>query len=337
MTLFQTHVSLRPFNTFGVEAFAERVATLHTETEAREALERHGPPARILGGGSNVLITQPLAGTTWLNRIGGLHLAEARDAEVVVRAGGGVVWHELVMWAVRQGLGGIENLALIPGTVGAAPIQNIGAYGVELKDVFERLEALHLPTGEIHVFEKSDCRFGYRDSVFKRGARGQYLILHVWLRLRKKGHQPDTSYHALADWLRQRGITRPTIAQVAEAVIAIRSSKLPDPRVLGNAGSFFKNPVLPEAQVQALLEQHPAMPSWPAGAGMRKVPAGWLIEQCGWKGRREGPVGCHERQALVIVNHGGATGAQILAFAKKIQASVQERFGIALEPEVNVW
>ncbi len=337
MTLVQKHVSLRPYNTFGVEAFAERLAMLHTPDDARRALDQYGPPARILGGGSNVLITRPLEGFTWLNRIGGLQRLEADDASAVVGAGGGMVWHELVLWAVRHGLGGIENLALIPGTVGAAPIQNIGAYGVELKDVFERLEALHLPTGEVHVFEKRDCQFGYRDSIFKRQARGQYLILRVWLRLRKKGHQPDTSYRALADWLAQRGIGQPTIAQVAEAVIAIRSSKLPDPSVLGNAGSFFKNPILLEAQVHALQEQYPTLPSWPAGEGMRKVPAGWLIERCGWKGRREGVVGCHERQALVIVNHGGATGAQILAFAKKIQESVAERFGIALEPEVNVW
>ncbi len=330
------HVSLRPYNTFGVDTFAERLVEIRSFDEAREALERYGPPRYVLGGGSNVLLTRPLEGLTWLSRFEELLRGEEDAQSIVVGAGSGMVWHALVQWAVRHGLGGIEHLALIPGTVGAAPIQNIGAYGAELKDVFERLEALHLPTGELRVFEKGDCRFGYRDSFFKREGRGQYFILRVWLRLRKKGHRPDTSYHALARWLTQRGIGTPTLAQVAEAVVAIRTSKLPDPRALGNAGSFFKNPVLPRSRVEALRARHPDLPSWPVGE-QHKLSAGWLIERCGWRGRREGPVGCYERQALVIVNYGGATGAQILAFAKKIQESVYERFGIALEPEVNVW
>ncbi len=337
MIAVQSSASLRPYNTFGIETFAERLIHIRTPEEAQKALERFGPPSYILGGGSNVLLTQPLEGTTWLTRIGGIAVGEANERSVVVAAGSGVVWNDLVQWAVQRQLGGIENLVLIPGTVGAAPIQNIGAYGVELKDAFVRLEALHLPTGQYHVFWPEDCRFGYRDSFFKREGRGQYLILRVWLRLRKKGYRPNVAYRALANWLVEKGIHAPTIAQVAHAVAAIRTSKLPDPAMWGNAGSFFKNPILLQEAVAALKEQYPTMPSWPAGHSMVKIPAGWLIEQCGWKGRREGPVGCHERQALVIVNYGGATGAQVWAFAQKVRASVQEHFGVELEPEVQVW
>jgi UDP-N-acetylmuramate dehydrogenase len=252
-----------------------------------------------------------------------------------VKAGGGEVWHDLVLFCLQHNLGGIENLSLIPGTVGAAPLQNIGAYGVELKDVFEELEAVNLATGELHTFDKAACQFGYRESVFKHESRGQYIVASVTLRLRKE-HQLNTSYGAIQTTLEEMQVQQPTIHDVSAAVCHIRRSKLPDPAQIGNAGSFFKNPEIPVLLYDVLKEKYPGMPAYPVSEAAVKVPAGWLIEQCGWKGKVIENYGVHKNQALVLVNYGGAHGEKLLALARDIIQSVQEKFGITLQPEVNI-
>jgi UDP-N-acetylmuramate dehydrogenase len=242
----------------------------------------------------------------------------------------------VVRWAVQQNLGGIENLALIPGTTGAAPIQNIGAYGVELESVFDELRAFDMKTGEFVTFSKEECRFGYRDSVFKRELRGRMIVTSVRLKLQPSPHTIVQNYYALKNRFQEEGIENPGIRDVFDAVVAIRSSKLPDPKSLGNAGSFFKNPVVEPELFHRIRQENPKMPSFPAPGGKVKIPAGWLIEQAGWKGRRIGNVGTYKNQALVIVNHGGATGDEIAKHADRIRASVAETFGIELVPEVNI-
>lgn len=330
------HHSLRPFNTFGVEAKARWFATFDSVAALRDLLAEQLPLAFMLGGGSNVLLTQNVDGLVAKNEITGFHVeSEAEDA-VIVAAGGGAVWHTFVQWCLAQGYGGIENLSLIPGTVGAAPIQNIGAYGVEIKDVFDHLEALELATGKIKTFRAEDCQFGYRDSVFKHQLKGQYCILKVAFKLSKSHHQLNTSYGAIRETLAAMNIQNPDIQSISAAVIQIRSSKLPDPARLGNAGSFFKNPELSAEAFFALQNIRPDVVHFKAENGSYKVPAGWLIEQCGWKGHRVGDAGCYEKQALVLVNYGQATGSEIYALAKEIIASVEAQFGVVLKPEVNV-
>ncbi|MFN8397794.1 MAG: UDP-N-acetylmuramate dehydrogenase, partial [Bacteroidia bacterium] len=255
---------------------------------------------------------------------------------VLVAIGGGEVWHEVVMRCIEQGWGGIENLSLIPGSVGAAPIQNIGAYGVELKDVFERLTAMDLANGEAHEFGLADCQFGYRDSVFKREHKGRYIITEVVLRLQKAPHTLHLEYGAIRDELNLAGISDPTIGDVSRAVMAIRRSKLPDPAQIGNAGSFFKNPEIPKAQFEALKSEYPNMPGYVVDESIMKLPAGWLIEQAGWKGKRLGNYGVHAAQALVLVNHGGANGSDILALSQAIMDDILSKFGVQLEREVNI-
>jgi len=270
------------------------------------------------------------------NSIMGREVVESRNGEVIVRIGGGENWHQWVLHCLEQDWGGVENLSLIPGSVGAAPIQNIGAYGVELQQVFVRLEALHLGSGELHTFEHADCQFGYRNSIFKQQAKGQYLITRVWLRLRNRNHQLHTHYGSIAAELKKAGIRQPTIRDISRVVCHIRRSKLPDPAELGNAGSFFKNPVVEPQQFEQLLAEYPNMPHYPQEEGGVKIPAGWLIEQTGWKGKRVGNCGVHAQQALVLVNYGGATGMEILQLSRRIQDSVRHQFGIELEREVNV-
>ncbi len=333
----QQHISLRSFNTFGIDVSAAAYTELHTPADL-QTLIREGYTRTshlFLGGGSNVLFTRDFDGLVLRNCLKGIHVVEEDAHTVLIEAAGGEVWHHLVMFTVERGWGGIENLSLIPGTVGAAPMQNIGAYGVELNQVFEELTAVHIQTGEQRTFNKQDCAFGYRESVFKKDLKGQYFIQSVRLRLQKQP-QVHIAYGAIKDVLAQKHITLPRVQDVSEAVIAIRQSKLPDPRVLGNAGSFFKNPEIPEAQYHILKQSFPAIPGYPAAPGHIKVPAGWLIEQCGWKGKRVGNTGAHKDQALVLVNYGGATGAEILALAYAIQESVQQRFGITITPEVNI-
>ncbi|MDX1315812.1 MAG: UDP-N-acetylmuramate dehydrogenase, partial [Eudoraea sp.] len=245
-------------------------------------------------------------------------------------------WHELVLWTLDQGYGGLQNLALIPGNTGTAPIQNIGAYGVELKDAFEGCEAMHIASGESRYFSKELCQFGYRDSFFKREGKGQFIITAVDFRLSKKDHKINMDYAPLKAELLQKGINTPEIADIARAVIAVRSSKLPDPKELGNSGSFFKNPVIPEGLFQTLKDNHPEMPSYDLGNQTHKIPAAWLIDQCGLKGKRFGDAGVHKKQALVLVNYGNASGAEILDLARRVQSAVKEKFGISLEPEVNI-
>ncbi len=330
------HFSLKKLNTFGLDAAASQYVVAKKAEDLRQICRLSTQPKRVLGGGSNVLLIGDLPGLTIKNEIGGIKIFEETEDVATVEAGGGVVWHDLVGWCIGQGLGGIENLSLIPGTVGAAPIQNIGAYGVELKDVFDSLSAMDLSTGEMQRFSHSDCQFGYRDSVFKREMKGRFCITSVRFNLSKKPIL-NTSYGDIQRTLGEMGIAQPTIRDVSNAVIKIRQSKLPDPAEIGNAGSFFKNPEIEAVDYQRFGAKFPVAPHFAMADSRVKIPAGWLIEQAGWKGQRFGDAGCHVRQALVLVNYGKATGEEILALAIKIQASVLEKFGIALAPEVNVW
>lgn len=335
MTLIENQ-SLQALNTFGIPARARYFATADSEADLRAAFQQGIIPLLILGGGSNVLLTQDFNGLVVKNNLLGKEIVEETDTSAVVRIGAGENWHQFVCWALEQGFGGVENLSLIPGTVGAAPIQNIGAYGVELRDVFFKLEAMDISTGAIHTFTAPDCRFGYRNSIFKQELKGRYCITRVYLQLSKTNHQINTEYGAIRETLAARGITQPSIRDVSDAVIAIRTSKLPDPAKLGNAGSFFKNPEIEPAHFDQLRQAFPNIVAYPGSDGKIKVPAGWLIEQCGWKGIRRGGAGCYEKQALVLVNYGNASGADIWQLAQDIVDSVERRFAIRLQPEVNV-
>ncbi len=332
----QRNCPLKKLNTFGIEAVADLLVVVRSLKVLHEIVQLGPYPIQVFGGGSNILLTKDLPGLTIKNEIGGIQIFLENEEEVLVKVGGGVGWHDFVLWAVGQGLGGIENLSLIPGTVGAAPIQNIGAYGVELKDVFHSLEAFDLTSGEFHTFHKADCRFGYRDSVFKQEFKGRFVIVNVFFHLQKIP-KLNTAYGDIKRTLQDMGIEHPTIQDVSNAVIQIRQSKLPDPAVIGNAGSFFKNPELEATDYQRFKERFPEAPHYPMPDGRVKIPAGWLIEQAGWKGQRFGDAGCHAKQALVLVNYGHAKGEEILALAKQIQASVQEKFGVLISPEVNIW
>lgn len=333
---FQQHFPLKSANTFGIEAEAESFVAVRSVQALHEIILQGHKNIRVLGGGSNILLTGDLLGLTIKNEIGGIEIFLENKNDLLVKVGGGVVWHDLVLWAVERGLGGIENLSLIPGTVGAAPIQNIGAYGVELKDVFHSLDAYDLETGKSLHFNKTQCQFGYRDSIFKREFKGKLCIVDVYLQLHKKPTL-NIGYGDIQRTLQEMGIDSPTVRDVSNAVIKIRQSKLPDPAEIGNAGSFFKNPELEAEAFQQFFDKNPTAPYYPQPDGRVKVPAGWLIEQAGWKGQRFGDAGCHAKQALVLVNYGNATGAEILALAEKIQASVAEKFSIPLTPEVNIW
>ena len=337
-TPIRTGVSLRPHHTFGLEVTAKWWLSLHSEAEARAFIMdnlHHRPPLLILGGGSNVLFTGDYPGLVLHNQIMGKEVVREDAQHVWLRVGAGENWHALVQYCLDHDWGGLENLSLIPGSVGAAPIQNIGAYGVELQAVFAELEALDLHTGELHHFDREACRFGYRDSLFKGPARGRYLITRVTLRLDKPPHTLHTHYGPVAAELAQRP-EPPSIRAVSEVICAIRRSKLPDPAQTGNAGSFFKNPVIPAAHFARLVEQYPDLPSYPEPGGQVKVPAAWLIQTAGWKGLRRGNYGVHPQQALVLVNYGGARGQDIYDLSEEILQSVGQQFGIWLEREVNV-
>jgi len=345
MIHIQQHTSLQSFNTFGVDVQAEYFARFQTEEQLMALLSSpeillyvnsdyaHEKKILLLGAGSNILLTKHVEGVVLKNEIGGIDIVHEDGDYVYVKAGAGVVWHEFVLYCVEHNLGGVENLSLIPGTIGAAPIQNIGAYGVELKDTFHSLRALDLETNEWVNFSKHDCAFGYRSSIFKTILKGRVIISSVTFKLTKK-YQLNLAYGAIKDQLKLKGIDVPTISDVSDAVITIRQSKLPDPRQIGNAGSFFKNPLVPAELVDNITKAFPDLISNKSG-DLYKLAAGWLIEKAGWKGYREGHVGCYDKQALVLVNYGGATGAEILALSQKIQQSVRDTFGILLEPEVN--
>ncbi|GAA4456327.1 UDP-N-acetylmuramate dehydrogenase [Nibrella saemangeumensis] len=336
----KSHVSLKPYNTFGIEASARYWVEITSESDLQTLLqltEFTNIPKLILGGGSNVLLTKDFDGLVIKINIQGIDTVGEDDQHVLLRVGAGVNWHELVMFCVEHNLAGMENLSLIPGTVGAAPMQNIGAYGVEIKEIFDSLEAVHLDSGEKRIFTHAECRFGYRESIFKHEAKGQYIITAVTFRLNK---QPvfHTEYGAIRDTLAEMGVTEDKLSlrAISDAVIHIRRSKLPDPAEIGNAGSFFKNPEIPKEQFEQLKAQYPAIPGYPTSETTVKVPAGWLIEQCGWKGRAVGNAGVHTKQALVLVNRGGATGSEVLNVARQVQQDVEAKFGIRITPEVNV-
>lgn len=330
--------SLKPFNTFGVEASCPALHPITRIDDLWSYLHQKPPEQRslVLGGGSNVLLRDHLPYPVLLNQIQGRHLVSEDAASVIIELGSGENWHQIVEWSIAQGWNGLENLALIPGTVGAAPIQNIGAYGAEFATVFVDLEAIDLTTKELRHFDAAAAAFGYRDSCFKRSWKDRLFITKVRLRL-SKTPQPNLSYGVLAKVLAAASIHQPTARDIANAVILIRSSKLPAPHQYGNAGSFFKNPTLPADWVaQHLQSRHPEVVVYPDQPGMVKIPAAWLIEASGWKGVRKGKVGSYPLQPLVLVNYGGATGTAIWEFAQAIQAAVQAKFGITLEPEVNL-
>ena len=334
----QRDADLKPYNTFGVSVRAAALAGFTSDAELRALLdspELSGLPRLILGGGSNMLFTRDWPGVVLRNDVPGIEVVADDSERVTVRAGAGVVWHDLVLHSVAQGWGGLENMSLIPGRVGAGPMQNIGAYGAELKDTFDHLEALRISDGEIVRFSKAECRFGYRESFFKRECKDKFVIMRVAFTLNKHP-QVNVGYGSIKAELEKRGITSPTIRDVSDAVIAIRSSKLPDFKVLGNAGSFFKNPSVPAADVERIKTVLPDLVTFPGAEGTVKLAAGQLIEKAGWKGFREKGYGVHKDQALVLVNHGGATGSQLYDLSTRVLESVRERFGVELEREVNI-
>ncbi|MGG7666348.1 UDP-N-acetylmuramate dehydrogenase [Dyadobacter sp. BHUBP1] len=335
--LVQSNVSLRHLNTFGLDADARYFVNVSSVDELTAVLRDpvwKEIPKFILGGGSNILLTQDIDALVIRPGIKGITVLEETEETVVLEVGAGEVWHDFVMHCVDNGYGGVENLSLIPGTVGAAPMQNIGAYGVEIKSVIESVEAVDIESGEKRIFSNAECEFGYRESIFKKALKHQYVITGATFRLSKKPVL-NVAYGDVQKTLQEMGAENPTIRDISEAIMQIRRSKLPDPAEIGNAGSFFKNPEIPVTQFAQLRETFPEVPGYPVDAETVKVPAGWLIERAGWKGYREGEIGVHARQALVLVNYGGGTGAQIKALAEKIQASVAERFGIRLNAEVN--
>jgi len=337
MSIKENH-DLSQLNTFGLSATARYFAEVtNLETLISFLLDERftHAPKLILGGGSNMLLTKDFDGLVIKMSIKGIEMVAQDGDEVLVKAMAGEVWHELVVSSLENGWYGLENLSLIPGQVGAAPMQNIGAYGVELAQVFESLEAIKISDGSVHRFTKEECKFGYRESIFKHSHKGQFIIVSVTLRLSLIPHL-HISYGAIQDTLKGMNIEAPEPRDVSKAVINIRQSKLPDPKVLGNAGSFFKNPEVSMEEFQSFIEAHPQAPHYKVGEHHMKIPAGWLIEQCGWKGKVVGQTGSHKDQALVLVNYGKASGAEIVQLARDIQASVKERFNISLEAEVNI-
>lgn len=337
-SLIQTDIDLQSYNTLNIPARAKYFAAVSTESELKNVLAHAAEadlPVFILGGGSNILFANNYEGLIVRMNIQGKETIKEDDAHIWLRSGAGENWHGLVRYCVDRGWGGIENLSLIPGRAGAAPIQNIGAYGAELSDVFVSLEALEIETGRHHTFDKEACRFGYRDSIFKNELRGKMAITSILLKL-SKNPTVNTSYGAVEERLKEKGITEPTIRDLSDVVTEIRNSKLPDPADVGNAGSFFKNPVISAGLYRELRNIYTDMPGYELDGQRVKVPAGWLIEKTGWKGRVVGNTGTYNQQALVIVNHGGATGREILDLAGAIARSVKEEFGIELVPEVNI-
>lgn len=329
----QQNISLKPYNTFGIQANAKRFVTVNSVKELKEIINSE-KNLFLLGGGSNILLTQDVEKLVIHLNTKGIIINDFNEDEVLVTAEAGENWHEFVLWCVSQNYGGLENLALIPGNVGTSPIQNIGAYGVEIKNVFQQLEAIEIARGKSKIFTTADCDFEYRNSVFKNELKGKYIIVNVTFKLTKNNHNINISYGAIKDLLTDK--ENPSIKEIADAVIAIRKSKLPDPKEIGNSGSFFKNPVVSLQFFKKLEKQHPEIPHYVISENEIKIPAGWLIEQCGFKGKRYGDVGVHEKQALVLVNYNKASGKEIYALAQKIQQKVMETFKISLEIEVNV-
>ncbi len=332
----QHNFSLQPFNTFGIDVKAKYFARFSNTIDLQNQLNTFPQEELlILGGGSNMLFTQDFNGLVLRNEIKGIELLEQNDNQVLIKAGAGENWHAFVQHCIAHNWAGLENLSLIPGSVGASPMQNIGAYGVEIKDVFHELSAYHIASGEIHTFNKEQCQFGYRESVFKRALKNQYIILDVTFAL-AKNPELQTSYGAIQQELSTKGISKPSIRDISEAVIAIRQSKLPDPKELGNAGSFFKNPVISLEVFEPIQAKYPDVSHYVVSDTEVKLAAGWLIEKAGLKGYRNGTCGVHTKQALVLVNYGGSEGQQILDLSTHIIQTIQSQFGVTLEREVNI-
>ncbi|SIQ19638.1 UDP-N-acetylmuramate dehydrogenase [Chryseobacterium sp. RU37D] len=331
--------SLKPYNTFGVGANAAYFTKVNTVEELKEALHfsnSEALPLLFLGGGSNILLTKDFDGLAIQLNLKGIHEDLINEEEALVTAKAGENWHEFVLFCLEKNLGGLENLSLIPGNVGTSPIQNIGAYGTEIKDIFVNCTVLNLKSLQLEIFNLEQCKFGYRDSIFKQEGKGKYVILEVTFKLTRRNHIIQNEYGAITSELENMGIKNPTIQDVSKAVINIRQSKLPDPKEIGNAGSFFKNPTIPLTQFEELQQKFENIPGYPNNDFV-KIPAGWLIEQCGWKGKQIGNVASHKLQALVIINAtGNATGKEIFDFSTEIINSVKEKFGIELEREVNI-
>ncbi|MBS1585207.1 MAG: UDP-N-acetylmuramate dehydrogenase [Bacteroidetes bacterium] len=334
----QKNISLKPYNTFGIDVPAEYLLPVDDTDLLAQISEDASLPQRrhVLGGGSNILLTKPVEGLVLQNRLKGISVDREDKEHVWVKVSSGEIWHSFVLHAIENHWAGIENLALIPGTVGAAPMQNIGAYGVEARETIDSVAGWHWEEKEFVTYSSAACRFGYRDSIFKHELRDKLFISSVTFRLNKKPNY-NTSYGAIEQELQKMGVQELSIKAIADAVISIRSSKLPDPKQIGNAGSFFKNPTITIEHFELLQTNYPHIPSYPVSETMVKIPAGWLIEQCGWKGYRRDDTGVHEKQALVLVNYGKATGAEIWNLSGEILRSVMERFGIELEREVQVW
>ncbi len=335
---FLQNQSLKTYNSFGIEVKAKYFAPFNSAAQLSGLLDNAALlklPEIILGGGTNILLTKDVNGCVLKNNLEGISITAEDEKHIFVKAAAGEIWHSLVLFCLKYNYAGMENLSLIPGNVGASPMQNIGAYGVELKDVFHELDAWDKEDKKVVKFNGQDCEFGYRESVFKKRFKNRFVILNVTFKLNRHSNV-NTSYGAIQQELERMQVDQPTIQNVSQAVINIRSSKLPDPKETGNAGSFFKNPVISATQFRELKATHPGMPGYVLNDEEIKVAAGWLIESCGWKGFRQGDAGCHAKQALVLVNHGSATGEEILNLAIKIEESVLQKFGINLEKEVNI-
>ena len=342
--MVQSDISLKKYNTFGIDVLAKYFAVFRSAGELGELLQYKNYPPRergvalqqmILGGGSNILFTKNYDGLVLKNEVSGIEKIKEDDEHVYIKAGAGENWHQFVLHCISNGWAGVENLSLIPGRIGASPMQNIGAYGVEIKDVFHELEAFFLPEKKMVTFGLADCEFGYRESVFKRKFKSEFVIMNVTYRLNKRPAF-NTSYGAISQELEKMNVSELSIKAVSDAVINIRSSKLPDPAVIGNAGSFFKNPTVAKPVFDKLKNDFPAIVGYDQPGGEVKLAAGWLIEQCGWKGIRRGDAGCHAKQALVLVNYGNATGAAIYELSEDILQSVKNKFAVSLEREVNI-
>ncbi|OSY89114.1 UDP-N-acetylenolpyruvoylglucosamine reductase [Tenacibaculum holothuriorum] len=331
----QENISLKEYNTFGINVIAKRFVSIDSLYSLQQLLKEE-QDLFLISGGSNMLLTSDIEKLVVHLNLKGISIDRENHNDIYLTVNAGENWHEFVLWCISQGYGGIENLSLIPGNVGTCPIQNIGAYGVEVKDVITKVEAVEKATGKLVEFSNEACEFGYRNSIFKNAAKGKYIITSVSFQLTKVEHNLNTSYGAINNELSGKGIENPTIKDISDAVISIRQSKLPDPKEIGNSGSFFKNPVVSKKHFEKLQKEYPAIPSYPVSEMEIKVPAGWLIEQSGFKGKRFGEYGVHEKQALVLVNYGNASGKDIYELAQTIQKTIQKNFGINLEIEVNI-
>jgi UDP-N-acetylmuramate dehydrogenase len=333
----EQNISLKPFNTFGIDVNANYFVSVSTIEELKQILSlKEYPNKLILGGGSNMLLTKNFDGLVIHINLKGIEIVSQNDDFVFVKANAGENWHEFVVWCINNDFGGVENLALIPGNVGTAPIQNIGAYGVELKDVFESCETISIEKQNLETFKKPECHFDYRNSVFKSEAKGKYIITSVTFKLSKQNHTLHINYGTITSELGVMQITNPTIQDISRAVISIRESKLPNPKVIGNSGSFFKNPLVSKTHYNNLLQNFEDMPSYAVSDNEVKIPAGWLIEKAGFKGKRFGNYGVHKNQALVLVNYGNANGNDILSLSQLIQKTIKQLFDISIEAEVNI-